>query len=158
MLDAKVRELEDTVKAKFRIISLLKDEAKLSQNEIDNLRQSQCHSSSAPSGTPARTPPQSGTPSQSGTLLSGITQLGTDSLPTHVDRNSNLHPQNSTSATPVQIGSLLHPSTPSPHGSKASNTETSRKDSNYSPRNNRNCEKFCQNCLNELHEDLNKLL
>ena len=58
VLNAKVRELEDTVNAKIRIISLLENEAKLSQNEI-------YHSASAPSGTPARTPSQSGTPSQS---------------------------------------------------------------------------------------------
>ena len=65
VLSAKVRELKDTVNAKIRIISLLENKAEQSQNEIDNLRQSQCHSASAPSGTPARTPSQSGTPSQS---------------------------------------------------------------------------------------------
>ena len=95
VLNAKVRELENAVNAKNRIISLLEDKSKLSQNEIDHLRLSQCHSASPQLGTPAHSPSQSGT-------LSGISQLGTDTL--HVDRNCNLHLKNSTTlsaASPV---------------------------------------------------------
>ena len=141
VLNAKVRELEDTVNAKERIIALLEEEAKSSQQVIDHLRQSQCHSASAPPGTPA----PAHTPTQSRTL-SGISQLDTDTLLTHVDSNCNLH-----------IVSLSHPPTPSPQGSRASDTQTSPKDTYFhppSPHNKRNCEKFCQNCQNEVPEDL----
>ena len=138
MLKAKVRELEHTVNARIRIISHLEDSAKLSQKENDNLRQSHCHSES---------------PLQSATL-SCISQLGKDTLSTHVDKNYNTHPKSCTSslATPALI--VSHPSTPPSQGS---NPQNSPNIFNYSPQsthNHRNSEKFCQNCQNELPDDL----
>ena len=59
VLNAKVRELEDAVNAKNRIISLLEDKSKLSQNEVDNLHLSHCHSASPQLSTPAHSPSQS---------------------------------------------------------------------------------------------------
>ena len=115
----------------------------------NNLHQSHCHSESAHHGTQARTPSQSAT-------LSGISQFGTDTLSTHVDKNCNPHPINCTSslATPALV--VSHPSTPPPQGS---NPQNSPNIFNYSPRsththNHRSCEKFCQNCQNELPDDL----
>ena len=152
VLNAKVRELEDTVNGKLRIISHLEAEAKLSQNETDHLRQAHCHSVvTAHHGTQAHTPSQSGT-------LSGISQLGTDTLSTHIDKNCNPHPKSSSLTTHALIGSLSQPSTLSIQGS---NTKISPTNSNHcppSPQNHRNCEKFCQNCQNELPEDLDVTL
>ena len=70
------KELENTVKEKNHVTSLLKDQLKLSQNEISKLHQAQ--SISAPSGTPPSSSLQTGT-------LPGISHLGTYMLKTQED-------------------------------------------------------------------------
>ena len=138
------KELENTVKEKNHVTSLLKDQLKLSQNEISKLHQAQ--SISAPSGTPPSSSLQTGT-------LPGISHLGTYMLRTQEDIhkaigseiNSNLPPNNTSISE-----SLAAPSIPSLAGTKASNSQPPV----TSPRYRKNCEKYCQNCKNEVPEDL----
>ena len=89
------RELHNTVTQKNQVILLLKDQVKLSQNEISKLLQAQ--SISPPPITPVKSSQSSTTP--------GISDLGTDTLIRDVginnigsfDENDNLTPNNTSS-------------------------------------------------------------
>ena len=111
-LIGKNEELEDLIKDKNSIISLLKDQVKSSHDEIAKLRQKQ--PKSAPHDTQVLSPSQSGS-------MSGIFQLNID--------------------TPAF--------SPSP-------TKPSPLDTNTSPGSHscKNCQKYCQNCKNELPVEL----
>ena len=143
-----MRELENTVKEKNSVVSLLKDQIKLSKNEILKLHQTQ--SISAPPGTPLSSLSQTCTPP-------GISHIGTDLRTTHEgsnnnlssDKHCNMSPKNSSSRS-SSSDSLATPSRISPPGTMISGTQSSIKSPHY----RRNCEKYCQNCKNEVSEDL----
>ena len=141
------RELHNTVTQKNQVILLLKDQVKLSQNEISKLLQAQ--SISPPPITPVLSSSQSGT-------ASGLSHLGTDTLVRHAginnnesfDENDNLPHNNTSSFSPISV-SMSSPFITTPE-TKASN----EKSSTSSPRYRKNCEKYCQNCKNKLPADL----
>ena len=142
------RELENTIKEKSHVISHLKDQVKLSQNETSKRHETQ--SILAPPGTPLSSSLQTGT-------LPGISHLDTFLLSTQEDTNKakvseinyNL-PSNNTSPGSSISDNLAAPSIPSSSGTKASNSQPPV----TSPRYRKNCEKCCQNCKNEVPEDL----
>ena len=129
------KELHNTVTEKNHAISLLKDQVKLSQKNTQKLHQGQSISS------PPITSLLSST--QSVTAPIGINNIK------GLDENENLSPKNISYSSSISA-SMSNPLISSPPETNASN----KKSSTSSPGYRKNCEKYCQNCKNQLPVDL----
>ena len=174
VLQAKVTDLEGTITGKDRLISLLKDQAQLSLREITKLRQTSGQFTSPPASDTPNMPSHHDTSlhqhshhpcSSSDTPIPSSLQSDTsttDVQPTKilrshtkvttVDQNYNLPIIEST-----QNVSLSYKETP--ESLPPSSTSVSPLQ-HYSPgpEFRRNSETFCQNCKNELPDDINVIL
>ena len=169
IMKAKVTELEGIIKGKNQIISVLTDQAKLSLQEITKLRQSSgpLASSDTPHldtsehlpspryySSPGTPPPSS---SQSGTSTRNVQSSKT--LRSHmkvktIDQNFNLPPIHSSrnlSPNSEAFESSAPPSTPN---NSASHSHLS----SSGPALDKNSEKFCQKCKNQLPDDFDVTL
>ena len=181
VLKAKVTDLEGTITGKDRLISLLKDQAQLSLKEITKLRQ--IPGLSVPAASDTANLPHSEKPShpntsqhlhltqpclssdtpktsslQSDTSTSNVQPTNipwSQTNQTMVDQNYNLRTSESSQNSSITYSETLESSTPS----YIPNTSLSpSQPSSPGPDDSRNSETFCQNCKNELPDDLNVII
>ena len=168
LLKAKVQELEGTITGKENIIQLLKSQAILSLQEITKLRQISSQSASSETITlpqcekldpdtllhphlpqscssPA-TPVQSSSSSQSSSNAS--LSYKTNS---HLEKNNNDNmPQNTSSIKSPPLSSTDESFSNLTHDGTESHSQYSKPATSHS----KNSEKFCQNCKNEIPDDI----
>ena len=169
VMKAKVTELEGIIKGKNQIISVLTDQAKLSLQEITKLRQSSgpLASSDTPHldtsehlpspryySSPGTPPPSS---SQSGTSTRNVQSSKT--LRSHmkvktIDQNFNLPPIHSSKNLSPNSEAFESSAPPSTPNNSASHSHLS----SSGPALDKNSEKFCQNCKNQLPDDFDVTL
>jgi hypothetical protein len=164
ILNSKVKELEGTVTGKNRIISLLKDQAKISLREISDLRQKldgvEMSEFKTPQlGTPPAPMNQSGTVSMINTMKSP-TETVTGKTNTHAHK-----PESDTteSMKATDLNDNLPPilSTKPPLDSESSDSDSKHSDLDTStpeysthldPYHSFNPESFCNNCDKEIED------
>ena len=181
VLKAKVTDLEGTITGKDRLISLLKHQAQLSLTEISKLRQ--IPGQTAPAAPDTASIPQIYAPSHpdtslhlqtpqlctaSGKPISSLLQSDTstsDAHPTEIlrshvkvttlDQNYNIPTIQSSENCSITCRNALESS---PLSSVLTDTLSPIQDSPPGPDSRRNSETLCQNCKNELPDDIDVTL